>query len=85
MIFLCIVLCFGIYLLVRNELVYSERTRMNGVVYSQNDWEHYSSVRNLVSYEQMMWKFWVWPIGRMWPQELQQLKVNISNEKSGLH
>ena len=68
--FLC---CF--YMLIRSEVVYHERRKMIDIVYSQDNWEHYRALMHAVGHHQMWLHFWVWPISKMWPDELQDLIV----------
>jgi hypothetical protein len=75
-IFCFIFMCLAIVMGIRNNFVLSERLKMNVIVFSQKDWEHYCSVKNTISYDSMVWHFWVWPIRKMWPEELQKLRQN---------
>jgi len=60
--------------LIRNQAVYSERTEMSNLIFAQADWEKYLSLKRAISYDEMMVRFWIWPIHRMWPQELKELR-----------
>jgi len=74
-----LILCvLPISFLVRNYYVYSERIRMIDIVYRQPDWKYYSRLRNSVGYHSMMMCFWIWPVHRMWPAELQRLRKTTS-------
>ena len=61
-------------LLVRNFFVLEERLRMNELIFRQDNWHHLLNKNIDVSYDSMVLKFWVWPISKMWPKELQELK-----------
>jgi hypothetical protein len=65
---------FCLFILVRNECVLRERLKMIDLVFSQDDWLHYCSVKDGISYEYMLYHFWVWPIASMWPKELKDLQ-----------
>jgi len=62
--------------LVRNNAVYRERVRMIDLIFNQDNWYEYIHIRDRVSYEYMLYHFWIWPVSKMWPQELQELEGN---------
>jgi hypothetical protein len=72
-IFFLVVMLFTCVFAIRNVAVYSERMRTNDVIFSQEEWWHYLDLKHTVSYNDMMLRFWVWPVHKMWPQELQDL------------
>jgi hypothetical protein len=73
--FLSLLAMFCIFLLVvRNYFVREERLRMIDVIFAQKNWEYYRGFLNVVSYDTMVMQFWVWPVSKMWPQELKDLK-----------
>ena len=47
---------------------------MIDVIFAQKNWEYYRGFLNVVSYDTMVMQFWVWPVSKMWPQELKDLK-----------
>ena len=59
--------------MVRNHAVYSERMIANEVIFKQDDYFHYIGLKHQVTYDDMMRHFWVWPVRKMWPQELQDI------------
>jgi hypothetical protein len=73
-IFLAVILMFHIFISFRIQAVYSERMRMNHLVFSQKDYVYYLALKHTVEYNRMVLCFWVWPISKMWPRELQELK-----------
>jgi hypothetical protein len=64
--------------LVRNYTVYIERMRIITVIFTRkasiDDYEYYLALKNTVSYHEMVWFFWIWPLDRFWPKELRELK-----------
>lgn len=76
MILLLILLAFCTVMMVRNQFVFDERMKMNELMFAQEDYLYYVSIKHTVSYDSMMWHFWIWPIHKMWPEELQKLRDN---------
>jgi hypothetical protein len=68
------VLCCA-YMLARNHAVLSERMKMSRLVFNEKEWEKYLMLKHTVSYDKMMTHFWIWPIHKMWPEELQKLRA----------
>lgn len=58
---------------IRNELVFRERMKMIDTIFSQEEWKYYESFLEVIGYPNMLFHFWVWPISKMWPQELKDL------------
>ena len=67
-----IVFCF--FIIVRNGFVLKERLLINDAIFAQHDYMHYLRIKDQVVYDYMMWRFWVWPVSKLWPQELQDLR-----------
>lgn len=68
---LCIIgLVFCFYMFVRNEAVHEARLRFIDYFYQQ-DPDGYASGKRfheaLPSYDEMLWKFWVWPLSKFYP------------------
>ena len=65
-----IVSAFFVYILIRNQLVYIVRGRFINYFYTE-DPDGYSSGNifheELPSYDEMLWKFWVWPLSKFYP------------------
>jgi hypothetical protein len=59
---------------VRNILVFEERMLMTGLIFAQQDYMPYLRAKLTVSYDYMVYHFWVWPVSKMWPTELQSLR-----------
>lgn len=61
---------FFIYILIRNAFVYIERGRFINYFY-EKDPEGYAAGKRfhevIPSYDEMMWKFWVWPLSKFYP------------------
>lgn len=69
-----IIFFFSLLMMIRNCFVYAECIEMNKIVFNQKNYEHYLAIKHVVSYDKMMLHFWVWPIHKMWPEELQKLR-----------
>lgn len=50
-----------VFMFQRNEWVYRERTRL---IHSE-----YNRYEQLPTYRQMLWKFWVWDVGKFLPSK----------------
>lgn len=65
-----IVSAFFVYILIRNQLVYIASVRFINYFYTE-DPDGYSSGKifheALPSYDEMLWKFWVWPLSKFYP------------------
>lgn len=65
-----IVTMFFVYILIRNQLVYIIRGRFINYFYKE-DSDGYASGKRfheaLPSYDEMLWKFWVWPLSKFYP------------------
>lgn len=65
-----IVTAFFVYIMIRNQLVYIARGRFIDYFYTE-DHDGYASGKRfheaLPSYDEMMWKFWVWPLSKFYP------------------
>lgn len=65
-----IVTMFFVYILIRNQLVYIARGRFINFFYEQ-DPDGYASGKRfheaLPSCDEMLWKFWVWPLSKFYP------------------
>jgi hypothetical protein len=61
--------------LFRLESVLTERFRMINLVFSQDigKVKRYLQLLDSVSFNSMMFQFWVWPVSKLWPRELQEL------------
>lgn len=61
---------FLFYIMVRNQFVYIERGRFIYYFY-EKDPEGYAAGKRfheaLPSYDEMLWKFWVWPLSKFYP------------------
>lgn len=61
---------FFIYILIRNQFVYIERGRFIKYFYEE-DPEGYAAGKRfheaLPSYDEMLYKFWVWPLSKFYP------------------
>jgi hypothetical protein len=64
----------NVLMMFRNNAVFNERIHMNALIFSQNDYMTYLAIKHTVSYDYMMWHFWVWPVSKLWPGELQELR-----------
>ena len=69
-----LIFIYAIIILIRNDLVYSERTIMHKIIFLQENWEHWLNISEQVSYNQMMSKFWVFPVHKLWPEKIQELR-----------
>lgn len=69
-IFTLIVTVFFVYIMIRNQLVYIARARFIKYFYEE-DHDGYASGKrfheSLPSYDEMLWKFWVWPLSKFYP------------------
>lgn len=74
MVFFICMLAFCVFILVRNRAVYSERGKMIDIVFAQQEWQHYRDLMDSVRYDSMVLNFWIWPVYKMWPTELQELR-----------
>jgi hypothetical protein len=78
MMYFCIlaaIIC--IFTLVRNQAVYLARIQMLDLIASRGNVSYYLSVYGRsVSYDDMLFHFWVWPVSKMFPKELQELMEN---------
>lgn len=65
-----IVTMFFVYILIRNQLVYISRGRFIDYFYEE-DPDGYAAGKqfheSLPSYDEMLWKFWVWPLSKFYP------------------
>lgn len=65
-----IVTMFLVYILIRNQLVYIVRGRFVNYFYEE-DPDGYAAGKRfheaLPSYDEMLWKFWVWPLSKFYP------------------
>lgn len=65
-----IVMVFFVYILIRNQLVYIAHGRFIDYFYTE-DPDGYASGKlfheSLPSYDEMLWKFWVWPLSKFYP------------------
>ena len=70
MILTLIVTVFFVYILIRNQLVYIARGIFINYFYEE-DPDGYASGKRfheaLPSYDEMLWKFWVWPLSKFYP------------------
>jgi hypothetical protein len=64
---------FCLYIMVRNTLVLSTRNKMLDLIFGKEDWERYLSIYLTVSYDEMLYRFWIWPIHKMFPKQLREL------------
>lgn len=70
MILTLIVTAFLVYILIRNQLVYIARCRFIKYFHEEDPDGYAAGKRfheSLPSYEEMLWKFWVWPLSRFYP------------------
>jgi hypothetical protein len=74
--FFILVLSFFIYMLVRNQCVFHTRNKALDFLLEIEDWKHYFDLYDAVSYDDMLLHFWVWPVSKMFPKELQELMEN---------
>lgn len=74
--FFIVLMLFLVYFQIRNTLVLRERLKMNDLIFSQDDWYNLSSLKDEISYNNMLWHLWVWPISSMWPKRLQELRAS---------
>lgn len=65
-----IVTAFFVYILIRNQLVYIVRVGFIKYFYEE-DHDGYAAGKRfhdaLPSYDEMLWKFWVWPLSKFYP------------------
>ncbi len=65
-----VVTVFFVYILIRNQFVYIERCRFIKYFYEE-DPEGYAAGKlfheSLPSYDEMLWKFWAWPLSKFYP------------------
>lgn len=65
-----IVTMFFVYILIRNQFVYISRGRFINYFYEE-DHDGYAAGKRfheaLPSYDEMLWKFWVWPLSKFYP------------------
>lgn len=65
-----VVTVFFVYILIRNQFVYIERGRFIKYFY-EKDPEGYAAGKrfheSIPSYDEMLWKFWVWPLSKFYP------------------
>lgn len=65
-----IVTAFFVYILIRNQLVYIARGRFINYSYEE-DPDGYATGKRfheaLPSYDEMLWKLWVWPLSKFYP------------------
>lgn len=70
MILSIIVTVFFVYILIRNQLVYIVRAGFIKYFYEE-DPDGYAAGKRfhdaLPSYDEMLWKFWVWPLSKFYP------------------
>lgn len=65
-----IVTAFFVYILIRNQLIYIARGRFINYFYTE---DHDGCAAGkifheaLPSYDEMLWKFWVWPLSKFYP------------------
>lgn len=65
-----IVTAFFVYILIRNQLVYIARVRFINYFYTEDHDGYVSGKRfheALPGYDEMLWKFWVWPLSKFYP------------------
>jgi hypothetical protein len=60
-----------VYMLVRNQAVYNYRTKVSKVVFSASAWDYKWRVKEMdaVSYNDMMLKWWKWPLSDFYPDK----------------
>lgn len=63
-----------LYIQIRNAHVYKERQIILDIIFQRDDWRELIMLKDTVSYDSMMYKFWVWPISKMWPPKLRELR-----------
>ncbi|QCQ57329.1 hypothetical protein KGB50_gp46 [Shigella phage DS8] len=65
-----VVTVFFVYILIRNKFVYIERGRFINYFYEE-DPEGYAAGKRfhkaLPSYDEMLWRFWVWRLSKFYP------------------
>lgn len=65
-----IVVAFFLYLLIRNQFIFLIRGRFIDFFYEE-DHDGYASGKRfhetIPSYDEMLWKFWVWPLSSFYP------------------
>lgn len=69
-IFGLIVMVFFVYILIRNQIVYIARGRFINFFYEEDPNGYAAGKRfheALPSYDEMLWKFWVWPLSKFYP------------------
>lgn len=68
--FFIFLMLFCFYMLIRNNLVHSCRGRFIAFFYD-DDSDGYASGKRfheaIPSYDEMLWKFWVWPLSKFYP------------------
>jgi hypothetical protein len=75
--FIFLLLMFGaLVMMVRNTAVFTERMKMNELIFRQDNWYDLLPLKDSVEYNDMMLRFWVWPVYSMWPEELRKLRGN---------
>ena len=70
MIFFLIVMVFIAYMLVRNNAVADARIGFIKYFYEEDPDGYASGKRShesLPGYDEMLWKFWVWPLSKFYP------------------
>lgn len=64
------VAAFFVYMLIRNQFVYIARRRFIDYFYEEDLGGYVSGHRFhevLPSYDEMLWKFWIWPLSKFYP------------------
>jgi len=69
-----------IILMIRSQFVHSERIKMIDLIFKQENYKYYLKIFDMISYNYMVFCFWVWPISKMWPRELDDLKYSWKQE-----
>jgi len=69
-----------IILMIRSQFVHSERIKMIDLIFKQENYKYYLKIFDMISYNYMVFSFWVWPISKMWPRELDDLKYSWKQE-----
>lgn len=70
MILSIIVTVFFVYILIRNQLVYIVRVGFIKYFYEEDPDGYAAGKRfheSLPSYDEMLWRFWVWPLSKFYP------------------
>lgn len=65
-----VVTVFLVYILIRNQLVYITRCRFINYFHEKDPGGYTAGKRfheALPSYDEMLWKFWVWPLSKFYP------------------